>query len=127
MALEKAIAVIQETRNHTLGVLVLDFVNEEREGSARDELRFRLNIAMGQYADAARDAMELARFEQVGRAVGNVVGAEVTGTVELVGQIRYDLEQRVARLELLPPPLPPPFPPGTSPLLSLCGRLSDLQ
>ena len=26
--------------------------------------RFKLNIAMGQYLDAAKDAMEMARFEQ---------------------------------------------------------------
>lgn len=27
--------------------------------------RFKLNIAMGQFAEAARDALEMARFEQV--------------------------------------------------------------
>jgi hypothetical protein len=36
------------------------------DGSRKDEYRFKLNIAMGQYADAARDAMEMARLEQVG-------------------------------------------------------------
>jgi WD repeat-containing protein 19 len=33
--------------------------------SPQDEFRFKLNIAMGQFQAAARDAMELARFEQV--------------------------------------------------------------
>jgi hypothetical protein len=36
------------------------------EEQARDELRFRLNIALGQFVEAAHDAVELARFEQVG-------------------------------------------------------------
>lgn len=63
-ALDKAIAVVQRTRNHTIGVLVMDFVNEEIDGSAKDEYRFKLNIAMGQFSDAARDAMEMARLEQ---------------------------------------------------------------
>jgi len=31
----------------------------------RDTLRLRLNMAAGQLADAARDALELARREQV--------------------------------------------------------------
>mmetsp|Transcript_36982 Transcript_36982/g.82211 ORF Transcript_36982/g.82211 Transcript_36982/m.82211 type:complete len:1366 (+) Transcript_36982:300-4397(+) len=64
MALDKAIAVVEKTKNHNLGVLVLDYVNEEKDGSAKDEYRFKLNIAMGQYTDAAKDAMEMARFEQ---------------------------------------------------------------
>lgn len=63
-AIEKAIALVQKTRNHTIGVQVLDFVNEEKDGSSKDEFRFKLNIAMGQYSEAARDAMEMARFEQ---------------------------------------------------------------
>ncbi|GFH27640.1 flagellar associated protein, partial [Haematococcus lacustris] len=63
-ALDKAIAVVEKTRAHNLGVLVLDYVSEEKEGSAKDEYRFKLNIAMGQFNDAAKDALELARFEQ---------------------------------------------------------------
>lgn len=63
-SLEKAIEVVQKTHNHTLGVLVMDYVNEEVDGSAKDEFRFKLNIAMGQFLDAARDAMEMARLEQ---------------------------------------------------------------
>jgi WD repeat-containing protein 19 len=38
-ALDKAIGVVQKTRNHTIGVLVIDYVNEEVEGSAKDEYR----------------------------------------------------------------------------------------
>lgn len=38
--------------------------------------RFKLNIAMGQFQEAARDAMELARFEQVG---GRLVAMVVVG------------------------------------------------
>ncbi|KAG1674427.1 hypothetical protein FOA52_012954 [Chlamydomonas sp. UWO 241] len=64
VAVDKAIKVVERTRNHTTGVLVMDYVNEEVDGSRKDEYRFKLNIAMGQYADAARDAMEMARLEQ---------------------------------------------------------------
>lgn len=63
-ALDKAIAVVERTKNHQLGVTVLDYVNEEKDGGLKDEFRFKLNIAMGQYQEAARDAMEMARFEQ---------------------------------------------------------------
>lgn len=56
--------VVEQTRSHQLGVLVLDYVNEEKDGTTRDEFRFKLNIAMGQFAEAARDALEMARFEQ---------------------------------------------------------------
>ncbi|KXZ49298.1 hypothetical protein GPECTOR_22g892 [Gonium pectorale] len=63
-ALEKAVQVVEQTRNHQLGVLVLDYVNEEKDGTTRDEFRFKLNIAMGQFHEAARDALEVARFEQ---------------------------------------------------------------
>ncbi len=65
-ALEKAVQAVEQTRSHQLGVLVLDYVNEEKDGATRDEFRFKLNIAMGQYADAARDALEMSRYEQVG-------------------------------------------------------------
>ncbi|GAX77949.1 hypothetical protein CEUSTIGMA_g5391.t1 [Chlamydomonas eustigma] len=65
-ALEKAIGVVERTRNHTIGVQVMDYVNEEVDGSAKDEFRFKLNIAMGQYLEAAQDAMEMARLEQEG-------------------------------------------------------------
>ncbi len=57
--------LLLQTKSHSLGVLVLDYVNEEKDGASKDEYRFKLNIAMGQYQEAARDAMELARFEQV--------------------------------------------------------------
>ena len=39
-ALEKAIGVVERTRNHTIGVQVLDYVNEEKDGSAKDEFRW---------------------------------------------------------------------------------------
>lgn len=38
-ALEKAVQVVEATRSHQLGVLVLDYVNEEKDGSTRDEFR----------------------------------------------------------------------------------------
>ena len=38
-ALEKAINVVVKTKSHQLGVLVLDYVNEEKDGSTRDEFR----------------------------------------------------------------------------------------
>ncbi|MEW5304579.1 MAG: hypothetical protein WDW36_007181 [Sanguina aurantia] len=63
-ALEKAIGVVEKTQVNQLCLVVMDFVNEEREGIVKDQYRFKLNIAMGLFADAARDAMEMARFEQ---------------------------------------------------------------
>lgn len=65
-ALEKAIAVVEKggSKAQALGVLVLDYVNEEKDGATQDEFRFKINIATGQYADAAKDALNLAGFEQ---------------------------------------------------------------
>lgn len=45
---------------------LMDFVDAEKEDAQRDEFRFVLNMAMGQYVDAAKDAMALAELEQVG-------------------------------------------------------------
>jgi WD repeat-containing protein 19 len=70
-AVEKAIGVVQQSRNEQLGMLVLDYIMDVMEGTDRDELRFKLNIAMGRYGEAARDALEVARFEQV-RTAGRV-------------------------------------------------------
>lgn len=39
-ALDKAIEVVQKTHNHTIGVLIMDYVNEEVDGSAKDEFRW---------------------------------------------------------------------------------------
>lgn len=41
-------------------------------GSAKDEFSFKLNIAMGRFAEAANDALMLARFEQVRARPGPV-------------------------------------------------------
>lgn len=38
-ALEKAVQVVEQTRRQELGVLVLDYVNEEKDGTTRDEFR----------------------------------------------------------------------------------------
>ena len=32
--------MVERTRNHTIGVQVLDYVNEEKDGSAKDEFRW---------------------------------------------------------------------------------------
>jgi hypothetical protein len=66
-SLTKAIAVVEDTRNAQLAPVVLDALAacEGLEGHMRDALRFRLNLAAGQLGDAARDALELAQFEQV--------------------------------------------------------------
>lgn len=63
-ALEKAIGIVERSKNNSLGIMVLDYVNEEKDGAAKDEYRFKLNIAMGLFMEAAKDAMEMARFEQ---------------------------------------------------------------
>ncbi len=39
-ALEKAVQVVEQTRRQELGVLVLDYVNEEKDGTTRDEFRW---------------------------------------------------------------------------------------
>jgi hypothetical protein len=74
-SLTKAIAVVEDARNPQLAPAVLDALAacEGLEGHLRDALRFRLNLAAGQLGDAARDALELAQFEQVGNATRVVV------------------------------------------------------
>lgn len=68
-SLTKAIAVVEESNNPLLAPAVLDALAacEGIEGHVRDALRFRLNLAAGQLGHAARDAQELARFEQVSK------------------------------------------------------------
>lgn len=48
-ALEKAISVVEKTKSHTLGVVVLDYVNEEKDGSLKDEFRQVNKTRCGQY------------------------------------------------------------------------------
>ncbi len=55
-------------RSAAVSCQVADAIQDVAEGQARDELRFRLNIALGQFVEAAHDAVQLARFEQVGAA-----------------------------------------------------------
>jgi len=62
--LDKAIRIVECTHNRQLGVQIMDYVNAEKEGQIRDEYNFKLNVAMGQFLDAATYALELARFEQ---------------------------------------------------------------
>lgn len=63
----KAIGLVEDTQNAQLAPAVLDALTDcpGLEGHVRDALRFRLNLAAGQLGDAARDALELAKFEQV--------------------------------------------------------------
>lgn len=62
----KAISLAETSRDNSLALQIMEFVaTMPAEGSTKDELRFRLNIAVGQFAEAARDALEMARFEQV--------------------------------------------------------------
>lgn len=65
-ALLSAIEVAGQVRSESVSCQVADAIQDVAEGQARDELRFRLNIALGQFVEAAHDAVELARFEQVG-------------------------------------------------------------
>jgi WD repeat-containing protein 19 len=67
-SLARAIQVIEDSQATGLVPLVLDALQgcSSLDSHVRDALRFRLNIAAGHMADAARDALELARFEQVG-------------------------------------------------------------
>jgi WD repeat-containing protein 19 len=67
-AIELAIEVAGQLRSETISAQVADAIEAVAEGPQREELRFRLNIALGQFVEAARDAVELARFEQVGQA-----------------------------------------------------------
>lgn len=65
-AMHKAVGVVEKSGSRELGVSVLEHVEEHvTDGSVKDELRFKLNLALGMLQDAARDACEMARFEQV--------------------------------------------------------------
>lgn len=64
-ALHRAIALVDRTKSSSLGTLVMDFITAcDAEEHVKDDYRFRLNIALGHFMEAARDAVELARFEQ---------------------------------------------------------------
>eukprot|EP00798_Chlamydomonas_sp_ICE-L_P012692 gene12692-15924_t len=49
--LEKAIGVVEKTKSHQLGVLVLDFVNEEKDGSLRPVAHQKLFDTVKQMED----------------------------------------------------------------------------
>lgn len=59
--------------------------------------RFKLNIAMGQYVDAARDAMEMARLEQ---EEGNyrVAHDKLFGTVQQLEKLGKQVPSELTRM-----------------------------
>jgi hypothetical protein len=78
------------------------------EEGPREELRFRLHVALGRPAEAGRAALELARIEQVGprgraRARGGVLGAFHTGgSFQAPSEILALLEKHAADPDHLP-------------------------
>lgn len=66
-SLTKAITIVEDTHNPQLAPAVLNglLACTSIEDHIRDALRFRLNLAAGQLSDAARDALDIAKFEQV--------------------------------------------------------------
>lgn len=66
-SLAKAIKVVEDSRCVDSAPMILAALDrcQGLEGRARDSLRLRLNMAAGQLGEAARDALELARREQV--------------------------------------------------------------
>lgn len=66
-SLSKAIGVVERAREPQLAAPVADAIAAcaGLEGAARDGLLLRLNMAAGRLGDAARNALELARMEQV--------------------------------------------------------------
>lgn len=64
-ALKKAVSVVERSRSKEQANLVLDHVNGSvMGGAAKDALRFSLNLMLGNLSAAAKDALEMARFEQ---------------------------------------------------------------
>lgn len=66
-SLAKAIKVVEDNRCVDSVPMILAALDrcQGLEGHTRDSLRLRLNMAAGQLGEAARDALELARREQV--------------------------------------------------------------
>jgi WD repeat-containing protein 19 len=66
-SLTKAIKVLEDSQCVESAPMILSALERCKglEGHVRDTLRLRLNMAAGQLAEAARDALELARREQV--------------------------------------------------------------
>ena len=68
-SLTKAIKALEDSQAVESAPLLLAALERCKglEAHVRDTLRLRLNMAAGQLGEAARDALELARREQVGR------------------------------------------------------------
>ena len=66
-SLTKAIKALEDNQLADHAAMIMAALDRCKglEGHVRDTLRLRLNLAAGQLAEAARDALELARHEQV--------------------------------------------------------------
>ncbi len=71
-SLTKAIKALEDSQVVESAPLILAALDRCRslEAQVKDSLRLRLNMAAGQLGEAARDALELARREQVGDGGG---------------------------------------------------------
>lgn len=68
------------------------------EANVKDGLRLRLNMAAGQLGEAARDALELARREQVGR--GRPITLGVSKNFSWEGQLSTSVALMAGGYEL---------------------------
>lgn len=64
--MEKAIGVVERSRQAALGAKLADHINKETKPPEQDELMFKLNIALGRHSEAAEGAIGMAFIEQVG-------------------------------------------------------------
>lgn len=74
-SLTKAIKVVEDSQCVDSAPAILAALErcQGLEGHVRDTLRLRLNMAAGQLGEAARDALELARREQVRESLARLV------------------------------------------------------
>lgn len=64
-ALEKAIDVVRKSLDRNIASSVLDWVLSESTEGEHQKYIFQLYIALGQYDEAAKTSLEIAKFEQV--------------------------------------------------------------
>lgn len=87
-SLTKAIRALEDSQAVESAPLILAALDRCRglEAPVRDGLRLRLNLAAGQLGEAARDALELARREQVGLFADAVVFCAMSCVHSTLGQ-----------------------------------------
>lgn len=62
--LDKVVHLVETSGDMEMGRELMEYISAALEGQVRDSYRFKTHIAMGQYVEAAKAAVEVARFEQ---------------------------------------------------------------